>query len=111
MKPNGFDEILSKDHKMETIKKQEIKSRIRQIIEGNPEMPMILEVGLTGSRLPFVSKRAFGKRILNQIEQKKVCDIVFEGVDNKTLNFRTRYLVDDTWRNSRGYGQGKHMGD
>lgn len=96
---------------MEVIKKQEIKTRIRKAIERNPKMPMALEVGFIGSKLSFLSKRAFGKKILNQIEHNNVKDIVFEGIENMTLSFKTMYQIDGVWSNSRGYGQGKNMGD
>ncbi len=96
---------------MEVIKKQEIKTRIRKVIESNPKVPIVLEVGFMGSKLSFLSRKAFEKRVLNQIERNNVHDIVFEGVENKTLNFKTMHQAEDIWSHSRGYGQGKHMGD
>ncbi len=96
---------------MEATKKQEIKRRIRNTIESNPKMPMVLEVGFIGSKLSFFSGKAFGKRVLNQIDDNNVNDIVFEGIENKTLSFKTMYHIKDIWSNSRGYGLGKNMGD
>jgi len=96
---------------MECFKKQEIKKRIKKIIECNPKMPMVLEVGFIGSKLCFLSKRVFETRILDQIEHNNVYDIVFKGEENMTLSFKTIYQVEDTWCDSKGYGQGKQMGD
>ncbi len=101
----------TKHFKMEASRKQEIKARIKEVIEGYPKMPMILEVGLMGSKLSFLSRRAFRERVRNQIEQRNVHDIIFEGIGDSTLQFKTMYHAEDNWNTSRGYGQGKNMGD
>lgn len=94
---------------METTVKNSIKSNIKQVIKSNDFSSITLEVGLLGTKLTYYSKKEFGERVLDQLERDNVRDIIFVGVQDNVLVFRTINEVPFT--SNRGYGDGKYMGD
>lgn len=96
---------------METSIKNSIKSKIREAINSNDAKEYVLRVGITGTELRFASKKAFGERVLSQLEREDVKDIAFKGLDNNAIKFQVFYLPKKTIGNDMGYGRGRYMAD
>lgn len=91
--------------------KNSIKTTIKQVINSNEFSGIVLKVGHLGTKLIFNSKKEFGERVLSQLENDSVSDIIFEGSKNGVLFFKTSYLPKSNFCNDRGYGQGRNMAD
>lgn len=97
----------------QTITPNSTLKNIREIVYKHPELPLKIKCGLC-SELDYTLKREFGEKILDFVSRDNTEDIVFEGVVDNTLVFQVITKINPNWidtSNSRGYGQGRYMGD